>query len=49
MSKFYLEEPSLARKDDVIAYLQEFKQYNSTPNGSSVFENILYGKTYKNA
>ena len=45
--KFYLEKPTLKRKEDVIDYLTEFAQDNSPINGSSLFENILYGQSYE--
>lgn len=34
MEKFYLEEPSLERKEDAIAYIQEFYDHNSNINGT---------------
>lgn len=33
MEKFYLEIPSLGRKEDAIDYIQEFHQYHSAING----------------
>ena len=30
---FYLEKPSLNRKDEIIEYLDEFIKYNSNING----------------
>ena len=29
MEKFYLEEPSINRKDEAISYINEFYKYNS--------------------
>ena len=34
MEQFYLEEPSLKRKNEVINYIQEHFKYNSDINGS---------------
>lgn len=47
MIKFYLEEPSLLRKNDVINYMNEHKDYGSDVNGSGWFEHILYGESYE--
>ena len=33
MEKFYLEEPSINRKDEAISYINEFYKYNSQING----------------
>ena len=34
MEKFYLEEVNLDRKDDIIDYVSEFKEYNSDIHGT---------------
>ena len=47
MEHFYLEEPSINRKEDVIAYMQEHVNYNSFINGSGGFDHILEGKTFE--
>ena len=47
MEHFYLEEPSINRKEDVIAYMQEHVNYNSFINGSGGFDHILGGKTFE--
>ncbi len=47
MEKFYLEEPSIERKEDVIEYLQEHVNYNSFINGTGGFDHILEGKTFE--
>ena len=47
MEKLYLEEPSLARKDDVVDYMLEHQKYNSNINGSGGFDHILDGKSYE--
>ena len=33
MEKFYFEEPNISRKEDAIAYINEFYDYNSKING----------------
>ena len=38
MEKFYLEEPSLRRKEDIKAYIEEHIKYNSKINGDSGLE-----------
>ena len=38
MEKFYLEEPSLKRKEDVKEYIEEHFKYNSNINGDSGLE-----------
>ena len=47
MEKFYLEEPSIERKEDVIDYLEEHVKYNSNINGSGSFDKILTGMTFE--
>ena len=34
MERFYFETPGIARKDDAIAYIREFREYGSEINGS---------------
>ena len=41
MEKFYLEEVNLDRKDDIIDYVSEFKEYNSDIHGTGGFHHIL--------
>ena len=45
MERFYLETPSLERKNEIIDYINEFVEYNSDINGSGSLDNILYGYT----
>lgn len=47
MEKFYLEEPNIERKNEVIEYLNEHVQYNSDINGTGSIDKILEGKTYE--
>ena len=47
MEKFYYEEPSLERKNDVIEYLNEHIDFNSDINGTGSFDKILKGQTYE--
>ena len=41
MEKFYLEEPSLERKDAAIAYINEYIDYGSNINGVGGLDRIL--------
>lgn len=47
MEKFYLEIPSLKRKEAIIAYLNEFVLYNSDINGSGFLDKILEGYLFE--
>lgn len=47
MEKFYLEIPSLKRKEETIAYLNEFVLYNSDINGSGFLDKILEGYSFE--
>lgn len=49
MGTFYLETPSLERKDEIIDYLDEFVKYNSDINGSGGLDKIYYGYTFEEA
>ena len=49
MEKFYLEEPSLERKDEIIEYLDEFIKYNSNINGTGSLDKIYDGYTFEEA
>ena len=49
MEKFYLETPSLERKNEIIDYINEFVEYKSDINGSGSLDNILYGYTFEQA
>lgn len=49
MEKFYLERPSLKRKDELIQYFDEFVQYNSDINGSGSLDKVLEGFTFEQA
>lgn len=49
MKKFYLEEPSLERKDEIIEYLDEFVKYNSNINGTGSLDKIYDGYTFEEA
>ena len=44
---FYLEKPSLERKDDIIEYLEEFKKYKSQFNGTGSLDRIYEGYTFE--
>lgn len=49
MEKFYLERPSMERKDEIIEYLDEFKKYGSNINGSGSLDKIYDGYTFEEA
>lgn len=49
MEKFYLEEPSLERKTDILDYLDEFVVYNSNINGSGSLDKVLTGLSFEEA
>lgn len=47
MEKFYLEKPSIERKNEIIEYLNEFVTYNSNINGTGSLDKILEGYTFE--
>ena len=47
MEKFYLEIPSLERKEDAINYLREFIDYKSDINGSGGLNRLTKGMSYE--
>lgn len=47
IEKFYLENPSMERKNDVIEYMNEHVKYNSNINGTGSFDHVLEGETYE--
>ena len=49
MEKFYLEEPTIKRKDEIIEYLSEFVKYNSDLNGVGSLDKIYDGYTFEQA
>lgn len=49
MDKFYLEKPSLERKDEIIDYINEFALYHSDINGSGKLDAILDGLPFLQA
>ena len=49
MEKFYFEQPSITRKEEIINYINEFVEYNSDINGSGSLDLILYGYTFEQA
>lgn len=49
MEQFYLEIPSVKRKDEIISYIDELVTYNSEINGIEVFAKILDGYTFEQA
>ena len=49
MEKFYLEMPSLERKNQIIDYVNEFALYNSETNGMGSLRKTLEGYTFEQA
>ena len=49
MERFYLEEPYIERKDEIIEYLDEFVKYNSNINGTGSLDKIYDGYTFEEA
>ena len=49
MEQFYLERPSLERKDEIVEFINEFVQYNSEINGTGSLYKILHGYTFEQA
>ena len=49
MEKFYLEKPSIERKNEIIEYLDEFVKYNSDINGAGSLDKIYEGYTFEQA
>lgn len=47
MEKFYLEIPSIERKNKIIDYINEFVLYNSDINGTGSLDRILEGDTFE--
>ena len=47
MEQFYLERPSLERKDEIIEYLDEFKEFKSNINGVGSLDRIYDGYTFE--
>lgn len=47
MERFYLEIPSIKRKNEIIDYINELVLYNSDINGIEVFAKILDGYTFE--
>lgn len=49
MEKFYLERPSIERKEEIIEYINEFVEYKSFINGTGSLDKILEGYTFEEA
>ncbi len=49
MERFFLERPSIERKDEIIDYINEFVEYNSDINGTGSLDKILEGYTFEQA
>jgi len=49
MEKFYLEMPSLERKNQIIDYVNEFALYSSETNGMGSLRKMLEGYTFEQA
>lgn len=46
--KFYLEEPTIKRKEDAIDYISEFLKYESDINGAGLLDRYLKEESYEN-
>ena len=49
MERFFLERPSIERKEEIIEYINEFVEYNSDINGTGSLDKILEGYTFEEA
>jgi len=49
MERFFLEKPSLDRKNEIIEYLDEFVKYNSDINGAGSLDKIYEGYSFEEA
>lgn len=49
METFYLEKPSIERKNEIIDYLDEFIKYGSNINGAGSLDKIYEGYTFEEA
>ena len=49
MEKFFLERPSMERKDEIIQYFNEFVDNNSEINGTGSLDLFLEGYTFEEA
>ena len=49
MEKFYLEPPSIERKEDILNFIDEFAKYNSDLNGAGALDKIYEGYTFEEA
>lgn len=49
MERFYLEIPSIERKNEIIDYINELVLYNSDINGIEILAKILDGYTFEQA
>ena len=49
MERFYFERPSVRRKEEIIAFLQEFKEAGSEINGSGSLDRVLRGYPFEEA
>lgn len=47
MEKFFLERPSMERKNEIIEYINEFVEYKSDINGTGSLDKILEGYTFE--
>ena len=47
MEQFYYEKPSIERKEEIISFLDEFREYGSNINGSGNLDRIYDGYTFE--
>lgn len=49
IEKFYLEIPSIERKDEILDYINELVKYKSDINGTGTLDKVLEGYTFEQA
>lgn len=49
IEKFYLEIPSIERKDEILDYINELVKYKSDINGTGALDKVLEGYTFEQA
>lgn len=49
MERFYLERPSMDRRNEIIDYIKEYEKYGSLVNGTGSLDRILEGDTFEEA
>ena len=47
MERFYLEEPTINRKQEAIEYIEEHNKYNSDTNGTGSMDRYIENYSYE--